>query len=193
MKRICRSTPCPLRAPYILDQTTRKRLMPDPLRHPLDLHTQTLDLPGYKQMDAYSCGFVAGAMVLRCFHPRRSLRRFFDLCRPHYDTGISTTALITALRASGVGVSYRKNLTFGKLARALDAGYPVITVVHTPMPNVDHWVVIYGYGRQPNRLFIAGDGLRVIGAWGARKEVAWERFVKEVWAYRGHGLICWGK
>jgi hypothetical protein len=167
--------------------------MPDPLRHPRDLGARTLDLPGYKQMDAYSCGFVAGAMVLRCFHPRRSLRRFFDLCQPHYDTGISTTALITALRSSGIGVSYRKDLTFNKFARALDAGYPVITVVHTPMPNVDHWVVVYGYGRRPNRLFIAGDGLRVIDACGSRKEVAWDAFVKQVWAYRGHGMICWGK
>jgi hypothetical protein len=144
-------------------------------------------------MDAYSCGFVAGAMVLRCFHPRRSLRRFFDLCRSHYDTGISTSALISALRASGVGVSIRRDLNFRAMVDALDAGYPVITYVHTPVPNVDHWVVIYGYGLHPNRLYVAGDGLRLIEPNGRRKEVSWDTFAKSIWANRGHGLVCWGK
>ncbi|HYF35367.1 MAG TPA: C39 family peptidase [Prosthecobacter sp.] len=181
------------RGPYILDPKTRERLLPEPLPHPVCGRANTLDLPGYRQMDAYSCGFVAGAMVLRCFHPRRSLRRFFDLCQPHYDTGISTTALIAALRASGVGVSTRRDLTFARIVKALDAGYPIITVVHTPVPNVDHWVVVYGYGRSPNRLFVAGDGLRIIGARGSRKEVDWETFQQTVWAYRRLGLVCWGK
>jgi hypothetical protein len=193
MKRIASSPRTRPRGPYCLDKSTRERLLPDPLSHPACERANTLDLPGYKQMDGYSCGFVAGAMVLRAFHPRRSLRRFFNLCRSDYDRGISTTALISALRASGVGISIRRDLTFSGIVKTLDAGYPIITVVHTPVPNVDHWVVIYGYGRNPNRLFIAGDGLRIIRVWGARKEVAWDTFQQTVWAYRGQGLVCWGK
>jgi hypothetical protein len=170
------------------------RTVPEPLAHPDDPNVCTLDIPGYKQIESYTCGYVAGSMILHTFHPSRSLSRFFKLCRPDYETGVQTTTLVRALRASGIGVSCRTKMSFADICEAIDSGYPIISLTKTPRSDEVHWVVIYGYGKKPDRVFIAGDDkLNFIGTWLGRKEVRWVDFRRSVWGEAGFGLICWGK
>ena len=174
-------------------RTTGVRLLLDPLRHPGGKDVCTLDLPGYRQIESYTCGFVAGAMILHTFRPSASLKEFFDQCRPDYDTGLQTNKLIRCLRTNHIGVSPRYDLDFETIVSTIDQGYPIITLTRTPRTNEAHWVVIYGYGRHPNRVFIAGEGLPLINNFTGQKEIPWSTFSGSKWAERGFGLVCWGK
>jgi hypothetical protein len=171
------------------------RIVPDPLPHPDDEGICTLDVPGYKQIQSYTCGFVAGAMVLHTFHPHRSLRKFFERCNPSHANGLEIQPLIRSLRSSGVGVSERHHLGFPEIVRTIDEGFPIITLVKAKLlgEKMQHWVVIYGYGLSPNRVFIAGDGPPVVGTLMGRKELLWSEFRSRKWDPRGFGLVCWGK
>jgi hypothetical protein len=107
---------------------------------------------------------------------------------------VQTTTLVRALRASGIGVSCRTKMPFADICEAIDSGYPIISLTKTPRSDEVHWVVIYGYGKKPDRVFIAGDDkLNFIGTWLGRKEVRWVDFRRSVWGEAGFGLICWGK
>ena len=140
----------------VIAETTGWRVIPDRLAHPRSKNVCTLDVPGYRQLESYTCGFAAGLIVLHTFYPRRSIRRLFDLVGSDYNYGTQNSTLVKSLRASGVGVGHRDDLTFAKICRAIDDGFPIITLVGSTDPEVEHWVVLYGYGRKPNRVFIAG-------------------------------------
>lgn len=172
---------------------TGHRVVSDPLDHYGYGEVHTLAMTGYRQLESYTCGVVAGAMVLHTFHPRRSLEKFFELCDADYDQGLDTKPLIRSLRASGVGVKEHKDLTFAKIVNSLDNGYPIITLVKTSDPKVDHWVVLYGYGKNPDRLFLAGEGVPLVDNILGGKERYWQNFSSMEWAEQGFGLQCWGK
>ena len=180
----------------ILDDFAEKtglRVMPDFLAHPRGDNICTLDMPGYRQIESYTCGFIAGLMVLHTFHPGMSIKRFFDIVGPSAETGTQVSKLVKSLRVCDVGVSQKDDLTFSKICSSIEEGFPIVTLVHTEDPEVDHWVVIYGYGRKPNRVFIAGCGLPLISHLYGEKEVLWAEFAKKRWSDTGFGLVCWGK
>jgi len=58
--------------------------------------------------------------------------------------------------------------------------------VKTGREDTDHWVVIYGYGRRPNLVFVAGQGIHFI----ARQRKAWQDFRRQ-WSPPGEGIVCW--
>lgn len=162
-------------------------LIPDRLPYASDDETETtLAVPGYQQTESYGCGFVAGLMVLHTFKPKASIDRFFRRVNPDREWGIETGPLGEALRQSGVGVSVRENLTYDRIAETLEEGYLIITCVKTGQSDVDHWVVAYGYGVSPNRIFVAGNGIL------RRHVLPWADF-RRVWSPKGFGLVCWGK
>jgi len=69
---------------------------------------------------------------------------------------------------------------------AIFAGFPIVTLTKTTLPGTWHWVVIYGVGRRPNRVFVSGYHL-------FRSTVFhWPEFRAE-WADPGYGIVCWGK
>ncbi len=177
----------------VFASATGVRLVPDPILHPGGNDVCILEIPGYRQIESYTCGFVAGAMILHTFHPGASLKKFFDQCRPDRDTGLQQNRLVRSLRTNGIGVGERHNLDFESIAATLDEGYPIITLTKTSRSDEVHWVVIYGYGRKPNRVFIAGEGLPLINNLTGQKEIPWSRFSRSKWAERGYGLVCWGK
>ncbi|QIF02843.1 C39 family peptidase [Roseimicrobium sp. ORNL1] len=174
-------------------QATRIRIVPDPLWHPGGDEVCLLEVPGYRQIESYTCGFVAGAMILHTFHPGACLKTFFEQCTPGRASGLDTEPLIRCLRANRIGVSVKRELTFKQIAAALDHGYPILTLTRTPRPNEVHWVVLFGYGKNPNRVFMAGEGLPVLSSLMGQKEVLWSEFSRSKWAQRGFGLVCWGK
>lgn len=146
----------------------------------------TLDLPGYWQIDSYSCGGIAAAMVVQCLRPQVSFRRVHGAVAPLPDTGAGTRRVLRALRSLGLVVAARTDLTFDTLCEVIDAGCPVMVCVTTADPSIDHWVVIYGYGRRPNLVFVAGQGLPFL----ARHRTPWREFRYE-WSPPGLGLVCW--
>lgn len=101
---------------------------------------------------------------------------------------MGTQKLAKALRRTGIGVGIRHDLNHRSIRKTIDSGIPIITCVHTGDPDTDHWVVIYGYEVQPNRVFLAGNGFPYL----SRKEYAFSEFFSELWTPRGNGLICWG-
>lgn len=68
----------------------------------------------------------------------------------------SKTCFSAVSASTGIGVGDRLNLDFESIPATLDEGYPIVTLTKTPHSDESHWVVIYGYGRKPNRIFIAG-------------------------------------
>ena len=146
----------------------------------------TLDLPGYGQLNTYGCGVVAGIMVLKFFRPDADFARFYSLVAPDPEEGTTTDELVRALRKSGLKVEDRFGLTFADLCQAIDQGRPVIIGIHNPGRPTGHRVTVYGYGRKPNLVFLAANGL----PWFTSNRVPLRRFTR-LWSPRGHGLICW--
>lgn len=169
------------------------RLVPEPLRHPSADDVCTLDIQGYRQIESYTCGYAAGATILHTFHPDACLDKFFKQYNPDHDHGLEIKQLIRCLRANGIGVSEKHDLTFKKIAATLDEGFPILTLTRTNERNIQHWVVLYGYGKNPNRVFIAGEKLPVINRITGSQEIPWSEFSRSKWADKGFGLVCWGK
>lgn len=146
----------------------------------------TLDLTGYRQVNTFGCGAVAAAMVVKCLRPQVSFERIHAAVDPTQQSGAGTIRVMRALRSLRVGVSRKTHLTFDDMCNTIDTGRPVMVSVKTTDTRTDHWVVIYGYGRRPNFLFVAGQGLHFI----ARQRVNWSEFRRQ-WKPLGEGLVCW--
>jgi hypothetical protein len=142
----------------LISKVTGVVCVPDRLAHPSD--AVTLDLSGYSQIDDFSCGAVAGWIVLEAFDRRRSFRKFYDCCSPTDLGGTPTHRLAHALRENGLGVQYlRHRISFARLCRAIDDGFPVICCVdHDKRDDTSHWLVAYGYQERPAKVFVAGNG-----------------------------------
>lgn len=175
------------RALDTFSETTGFVAVRDRLLHPGGDDVVTLDVPGYKQTNTFCCGATAGLMILRKFKPNASISAFYRLVDPDPDHGTDTGELVRALKKSGVGVDVRYNLTWRSVRRTIHDGYPIATVVNTKDSSIHHWVVIYGVGVNPNRVYLAGDGLPWIG----KREHAWPDFTSR-WRPKGFGLVCWG-
>ncbi len=147
------------------------------------------DVPGYRQVDTFSCGAIAGLMVLHHFKPRTSIDRFYRLADPHGSWTTSTRKAATALRRHGIRVGIRDSLTFADVWQATSADRPIIACVNSRRSAESHWLVIYGVGKRPRRVFVAGVG---IPHWPAGKVLPWETF-RRMWAPSGNGLVCWVK
>lgn len=145
----------------------------------------TLDLPGYKQVNSYACGAIAAAMVVRFLRPQVDFTRIHAAVDPTETDGAGTMRVIRAMRSLGVTVSRKTRLTFDDICAGIDAGHPVMVCVKTDDPTTDHWVVIYGYGRRPNLVFVAGQRWRLLH----KQRVAWTEF-RHQWASPGEGLVC---
>jgi hypothetical protein len=145
----------------------------------------TLDVPGYRQVDAFGCGFVAGLMVLHTFKPRASIDRFYKRVAPTGRWGASAPKIVRALRHSGIAARARQTLGFEQVCSEIDAGHPVITLLKTRKADTEHWVVVYGYGLRPKRLFVAGNGYVL------NRPIAWADFRRRS-ATPGYGLVCSG-
>jgi hypothetical protein len=146
----------------------------------------TLDLPGYQQIDSYSCGGVAAVMAVKFLRPGTSFERIHRAVDPRPQTGAGIRRVMRALRSLAIGVSLQEDLTFEDLCQSIDAGSPVLIIATTSDPDIDHWVTVYGYGRKPNLVFVAGQGWHRI----ARDRIPWRTF-RQMWSTPGEGLVCW--
>jgi len=157
-----------------------------PLERGKQPHEVTLDLPGYMQINSYCCGAVTVAMVVKYFWPQVSFGQIYASVNPSPECGAGRTAVARALRTCGVRVSRQHRLTFEQLCSAIDQNRPILAAIHNQGAEADHWVVVYGYGRRPDRVFIASNGL----PWFSGNRMARREF-EGVWTPRGNGIICW--
>jgi hypothetical protein len=146
----------------------------------------TLAIPGYRQTRSFTCGYVAALSVARMFRPKVNAAKLYRHIQPDERWGTDAPSLRRGLRECGVGSSVRRDLTFAKIQASIFAGFPIVTLTKTTLLGTWHWVVIYGVGRRPNRVFVSGYQL-------FRSTVfCWPEFRAE-WADPGFGIVCWGK
>ena len=111
---------------------------------------RTLPLYGLHQRDSYSCGFVSTLMVLNYFYPNEIQTGLYEGLGTN-EEGTSQNAIIRQLRRRQVSVNTDYAFTHRRLRRAIDKGKLVIGYRH----KEEHWIVLYGYGLEPERVFIA--------------------------------------
>lgn len=153
----------------------------------LEYAGSSLDVPGYCQIESYTCGFMAGLIVLHTFHPKADSTDFFYTVDPCRFNGTEIEELVEALKIWDVGVTEHADLDFEDICAHIDDGYPVITYlavwpgIGDVVDGIDHWVVIYGH--DDGDLLIANNNQNRL----TRREF------KKQWADEGFGLVCWGE
>jgi hypothetical protein len=163
--------------------------IPDVYEYDLAEDEVKLEVPGYRQMDGFSCGPVAGWSILQTFHPGTlSFREFYLDCQADED-GCSEDQVVEALRMNDIGISIRPTMTFKDMVRTIDKGFPILTGI-SPRGYADHWVGIYGYGLEPKRLFTCNH--TNMAALHGREIIGWKDWTK-LWDKTSNYLICWGK
>ncbi len=110
----------------------------------------TLPLPGYRQARNYCCGFATVQMILRHFERALSGQALFESLGTAQD-GTGQSAIVRVLRSEGLRANIRYDVDFDCLASCIDAGKVLVGYLH----DEEHWLVVYGYGRDPMRVFVA--------------------------------------
>ena len=140
----------------------------------------TLPLSGFRQARDYTCGFATVLMVLRYFRdgerddlPAPELYRRLGTGRD----GTRQNAIQRELRAAGLRVNPRYDVDFARICRAIDRNKLIVGYLH----DVEHWLVIYGYGREPRRIFVADPRP------DERCDHLWDEYHERL---GGFGIIC---
>jgi predicted double-glycine peptidase len=146
----------------------------------------TLDLPGYLQTNSYGCGAVAAVMVVRYFQPQMQFGAVYDAVAPLPEIGAQPRQVARAMRSCGLRVRAKGRLQFSDLCQLINAGSPVLVVIRNPGADSRHWVVVYGYRRIPDQVYLANNGLPFF----TRNRVSLSAF-RRLWEPKGNGLVCW--
>ena len=133
-------------------------------------------LRAYRQSRNYSCGYASALMVLRSFGRAVEGRELFQSLGTGRG-GTRQNAIIRELRRRGMSANVRYDLSFEALGRAIDARKLIIGY----LVDVEHWLVVYGYGREPERVYVAdprpGEGC----------EQTWDDYAARL---NGFGIVC---
>lgn len=143
---------------------------------PRDPTAVTLRVPGYYQVREYTCGFVSVLTVLRYYRRYVPEQELYErLGTNHY--GTSQSAIVRELRREGLAVGLHYDLDLEKLQRCIHRNRLVIGYHH----RLEHWVVVHGYARNPDRIYVA-ESLP-----GMRREHLWSHYGPKL---RGFGIVC---
>lgn len=143
---------------------------------PEDKHVVTLPLPGYKQARNYSCGFATVLMILRHFQRELCGKELFDALGTARD-GTGQSAIVRVLRSEGVRANIRYDADFECIVSSIDAGKVLIGY----LDDEEHWLVIYGYGLEPRRVFVADPEP------DKACEQVWQGYGERL---QGFGIVC---
>ncbi len=141
-----------------------------------DPSVRALPIRAYYQARPYTCGFASVLTVLHAYRRYVPAQEVYDRLGTNF-TGTSQNAIIRELRNAGVGASLRYSMSFDDMKGCLDRGKLIISYHH----RLEHWVVLYGYGTGPDRVFVA-DSLP-----NNRSEQLWSRYGEKL---RGFGIVC---
>ena len=162
-------------------------VLPAPLAHPNADNVTTLDMSGYYQLREFSCGYTSALMIARYFKCRKSNEKIFEIIGTDED-GTPHYRLVNGLRRLGFRVSQKESLQFELVRNSIDHGFPIIT----GSPKENHYIVIYGYGVNPRRVFVADpDPISVISEirkslW---KKITWYDFRKRKYGADGSNIV----
>ena len=156
-----------------------------PLERASGRRAVTLNLPGYLQTNSYGCGAVAAVMVVRYFWPQMPFGAVYDAVAPLPEIGAQPRQVAQAMRLCGLRVRARGRLQFNDLCQSINEGSPVLVVIRNPGAQSRHWVVVYGYRRIPDQVYLANNGLPFF----TRDRVSWSVF-RKLWEPKGNGLVC---
>jgi Papain-like cysteine protease AvrRpt2 len=157
-----------------------------PLERASGPRAETLAIPSYAQTNSYGCGAVAAVMVVRYFHPQMEFGAVYDAVALLPEIGAQPRQVARAMRMCGLRVTARGHLQFNDLCQSIDAGSPVLVVIRNPGADCRHWVVVYGYRRIPDQVYLANNGLPFCTG----NRVSLSAF-RKLWEPRGKGLVCW--
>ncbi len=143
---------------------------------PHDPTVSTLDVPGYRQTRGYSCGYAVALMACRYFSSPVKGQQLFEALGTG-SQGTSQTALVKTLRKAELKVTVRYELEYRDYCAQLKKGRPVIGYLH----DAEHWVLLYGYGKSPKRIFVADPRPQF------ECENSWRKLAPKL---QGFGMIC---
>jgi ABC-type bacteriocin/lantibiotic exporter with double-glycine peptidase domain len=89
-------------------------------------------------------------MILRHFERELCGKALFDALGTGRD-GTGQSSIVRVLRSEGVRANIRYDADFECIASSIDAGKVLVGY----LDDEEHWLVIYGYGRDPQRVFVA--------------------------------------
>lgn len=115
-----------------------------------DQRATTLPVPGFRQARSYTCGFATALMVVHYYGLDISALELFRRLHTGRD-GTRQSALVRELRAAGLRANVRHDVDFARAREAIDRNKLVIAYLE----DLEHWLLVYGYGHTPERLFIA--------------------------------------
>lgn len=146
------------------------------LQPPADQRATTLPVPGFRQTRSYNCGFTTALMVVRYYGVDLSALELFRRLQTGRD-GTRQSALIRELRAAGLRANARYDVNFARICQAIDRNKLVIGYLE----DLEHWLLIYGYGLAPARVFVADPRP------DAPCEQPWQPYAERL---GGFGIIC---
>ncbi|MCP4444325.1 MAG: hypothetical protein GY811_03140 [Myxococcales bacterium] len=115
-----------------------------------DAQVVTLPVPGYRQARNYCCGFAATLMVLRHYERPLCGEALFRALGTARD-GTGQSAIVHLLRSEGVSANLRYDMSFDRIASSICSGKVLIGYLE----DEEHWLVLYGFGRAPKRIYVA--------------------------------------
>jgi hypothetical protein len=143
------------------DRGTRRQYLECPSRSSRqDRQKVFLPVPGYLQLDTFSCGFVSGLAVVHYFRPDVDPAAFAASIRPSPVDGVNELQLIHALQPFGVRVLQHREPDFATFDLHLRWGRPVIVPLRGRWFGCGHWAVVYGAARPGRRLYLVNDGVQ---------------------------------
>lgn len=156
-----------------------KPFTPAPFYPPIpyaDPNVRVRPIRAYAQVRGYTCGFASALTVLHSFQRHIAPGELYQRLGTNRD-GTGQTAIVRELRNAGVSANIRYDVDFAALRRIIDAGKLIIGYHH----RVEHWVVIYGYGLKPERVFVADPVIE----WSS--EHLWEKYGPKLSDF---GIVC---
>jgi hypothetical protein len=139
-------------------------------------NARALAIPGYRQVRNYTCGYAVALMALRYWRPEIGARELYERLGTTRD-GTRQNALVGALRGAGLRANVRYDVDFQRLQVAIDRGKLIVGYHHA----IEHWVLLYGYGVEPERVFVADSRA------GEPCEHLWSDYGPVL---RGFGIVC---
>ena len=131
-----------------------------------DCNVTTIGIEGYRQTRGYTCGYATSLMVVRHFRSgggatfaggatsATGAELTGSALYERLGTGSQGTgqgAIVRELRRAGVKVNVRYDVDLDRIALEIDRGKILVGYLF----DAEHWLVIYGYGRTPDRVFVA--------------------------------------
>ncbi|MBL8025690.1 MAG: hypothetical protein JNL74_04730 [Fibrobacteres bacterium] len=159
---------------------TGKEVYRQTLPKPKGANEIILNLNGYSQVRAYTCGYVAALTVIEYLKgPKIGAARLFREMKIDED-GCGTEEIRRVLRLHGVKTATRYDLTFNQVVRFISDG----KIIVASCGHGEHWINVVGVGLHPKKVFYTGNV-----ASPSAKRISWKAF-KEDGGCRGDNLIC---